>query len=553
MPEPSLGEITSVRPEATVNPGVVNDTGSEIVRNLNQMSQFNAEMKQRRYAENLGLLKEVYSDIGQIQGQQIMEADRPVINQKLAAVFDEIGKDPRSALAGPKYADIQKKLGEVRALSTQSKQDNIYDKFHDNYLQQDADLNTPENKKVMDSYRNAPLGQRKPYVLEMPQSFDTAKASQNILNLKSVGTKYSDSDISDDNKFIVTKSGTEFNRDAYLKNWNLGFDANPRVQKWAQSTFDKVKDDPAQLGAYADPQTGEVPKNAKDLYQNAGKWSFNDGKNENIKSESPEKKVANPYEVMNQKEKVSIALEGIRTNDKIKVAAAKKSLENQPVPQNAGFLVKTYAGMIAPSGGATQTIALPGGQKVSEQPINSLDNTLLKKYMENEKTSIKTGSALGASELISSGKTPDLQTRTSEGGIRLTYFKHYKEGDKIPQGKAVGDVVTDENGSSVGETTQVIPARAIITAIAPNLISKPILGQTVETATNYINGKKLEDIDATIAPDKVEHETLHEPAKTVPSTSYSVKGKKYTHQELNKMGYSDDQINEAIKNGLIKK
>jgi hypothetical protein len=45
---------------------------------------------------------------------------------------------------------------------------------------------------------------------------------------------------------------------------------------------------------------------------------------------------------------------------------------------------------------------------------------------------------------------------------------------------------------------------------------------------------------------------LDVPEKPNAMNSYNVKGKKYTHSDLNKMGYSDEQIKQAIKIGTIK-
>jgi hypothetical protein len=556
---PSLSEITNIKPEATVNPGVVLEGGAQMVQQINQSAQFNAEMKQRKYAESLGMLKDIYQDIGAVQAMPIMEEDKPVINQKLAAIFDEIGKDPRTALAGAKYTDIEKRLGEVRSLATQSKQDNIAYDFHRKLLEQDPDLQTPENIAIVDNFgKSAPLGHRKFPIIEMPPAFDLDKAAAGIMGIKDVGKKYSDSQISADNKWIETNSGIEYDRNAFLSHWNSSYNANPKIAKWAEGLFKKIKDDPSQIGAYADPDTGELPKNAKELYEFAGKHQFNAGNAENIRSEAPVKKVANPYEIMNKKQSLAITMEGIRTNDKIKVAAARKQLEGAPVPQNAAFLVKTYASFIQPTSANPEVLNLPEGQgKVTEQPINNLTNNILKQIVESQKTTIKSGSALGASEAVTSGKDPDLTTRTDKGGIRITYFKKYGEDDKfnMPAGAKVGDPVIDKNtGMKVVESTQVIPPRTVMTIIAPTLISKPIIGQTVEAAANFATGKSAKDFDNTINPENIEKPDLNS-QKTVPSGAkgvYTIKGKQYAREDLKAKGYSDAQIDAAIKAGKIK-
>jgi hypothetical protein len=556
MPEPSLSEIVNVPREASVNPGVELSSGAETVRVLNQASQFNAEMQHRRYAENLENLKGIYSDIGNVQGMALMEADRPEINKQLASILEEIGSDPRSALAGPKYAKIQADLGKVRSMATQSKQDNLAYQNANNFLQTDADLQTPENNAIVQNYQSSKLGQRKFPMLQMPPSFDAQKAHENILKGRNVAVNYAESEFSPDNKFLTRSTGTDYKRDPYLKDWNAGYATSPKVQKWAEYTFNKAKGNPAEIGAYADPDTGDIPQNPQQLYQNLGKSMW--GQTGDIRAPKTSVNIANPYELNTQKAKIALTLEGVKEGNREKLAAAKKTLENQPVPQNAAFLVKTYATIIAPSGGASQSLNLPGGQKVTEQPINNVSNNILKQFVESERTSIKTGSALSqVSELISSGKDPDLTTRTKDGGIRLTFYKRYKQGDTIPAGKSVGDPIVDADGTYSGESTQVIPARLVMTTLAPSLISKPIIGQTVETASNYLQGKTNEQIDETISPEKVEQGTLGDQkgvsSAAKASESYSVKGKKYTHKQLTDLGYSDEQIESAIKAGTIKK
>jgi hypothetical protein len=140
---PTLSEFTNIRPEATVNPGVILDS-RDAVHELNQSAQFNAEMKQRKYTQGLEMLKGIYQDLGAIQETPVMQQDRPVLNKKMSEVLGIIAEDPHAALGGPKFADIQRRIGELRTLATNSKQDNLYNDFHERTLQADPELNTPE-------------------------------------------------------------------------------------------------------------------------------------------------------------------------------------------------------------------------------------------------------------------------------------------------------------------------------------------------------------------------------------------------------------------------
>jgi hypothetical protein len=58
---PSLSELTHIPAESTVNPGIILDS-RDAVHELNQSAQFNAEMKQKRYAQQLESLRQIYQD-----------------------------------------------------------------------------------------------------------------------------------------------------------------------------------------------------------------------------------------------------------------------------------------------------------------------------------------------------------------------------------------------------------------------------------------------------------------------------------------------------------
>jgi hypothetical protein len=150
---PSLSELSNLRPEASTNPGVILDS-RDAVHELNQAAQFNAEMKQKRYAQQLSALKDIYQDAGAIQAMPVMPQDRPILQKKMADILTEIGNDPHAALGGPKFAEIQKGLGELRSLSTQSKQDLLYSDAHDKIMEADPSLATPENKTKAAGFDN---------------------------------------------------------------------------------------------------------------------------------------------------------------------------------------------------------------------------------------------------------------------------------------------------------------------------------------------------------------------------------------------------------------
>src|SRR5882757_10891231 len=112
MPEPSLSELTHIPAEATINPAVILDS-RDAVHQLNQSAQFNAQMKQQKYAQQLDMLKGLYQDLGKIQETPVMEQDRPQLNKMMGDVLSKIAEDPRKALGGAGFNDIQRQLGQL--------------------------------------------------------------------------------------------------------------------------------------------------------------------------------------------------------------------------------------------------------------------------------------------------------------------------------------------------------------------------------------------------------------------------------------------------------
>lgn len=535
MQEPSLSEITNIRPEATTNPGVVLEGGKELVHQLNQSAQFNAEMRQRRYTEAMGRLGDIYKDIGKVSAMSIMQEDRPVIQKKLADIFTQIGNDPRAALAlnGQKYGQLEKQLGEVTALATQSKQDNLYDDFHQKYIQSDPALDTPENRAKIASHNKQSLGSRSKYMLETPAKFDAEKAAGNIMKQKNVAIPYANSEFSADNKFINRETGTRYDRQNFLKTWNAGYefgtdDNGKPIKQWATDQFKKIKDNPTLSEQYGNP------KDPQELYNNIGATMF--GSDQDIMGEKTSQQLANPYEMMNKRQSNAIYMEAIKEGNKEKLAAVRKSLEQQGAPENANFLVRQYADIVGNTTGKQKAIDTGGGKYETEQEID-VPNNILKNWANDKKETLKSGGSLDpTTETIIAGQMPDVKTRTKDGNIRLTFYKHYDKSDKIPKGSNIGDEVLSADGKRIYDHQVVIPRRSLLASIGGPVIEKKILSSAIEQADGYLKNKGAEDIDL-INRDETTPSESH--SKPVPS-----KGKSY---KLGTKSFSESQIEKAAK------
>lgn len=128
------------------------------------------------------------------------------------------------------------------------------------------------------------------------------------------------------------------------------------------------------------------------------------------------------------------------------------------------------------------------------------------------------------------GKTfqPDAFRVDSDGNYHSIFYKYYTSDDKPPEdsGAKVGDPIVGKNGLAlVDETlTKKYTPEQVALALGYRGQTKKQLTETMQTVLN----KKLAS-----------------------KNSFTIEGKSYTRQQLNKW-YSDEEIDEAIKQGLIK-
>lgn len=533
LQEPSLGELTNIKPEATVHPGVILDS-RDAVHELNQSAQFNAEMKQRKYTQALENLKGIYQDLGAIQNTPVLQQDRPLLNRKMADVLNTISSDPHAALGGPKFNEIQRQLGELRTLSTTSKQDNIYDDFHKKTLQSDPELATPGNKEKVDTFTSQPLGQRQKVLLDTPVKFDPEAAMGKILAQKQVAVPYAETGFDgSNNEWMTRTTGTTYGRDAALNLWNQGYETgsdanNQPIKKWASEQFDKIKSDPAQLEKFGNP------KDAREFYQNLGAMMY--GSKEDITGEKSSTRTANPYSMLSKRQNFSLYMEGIKEGNREKLAAVKANLRLQGAPENANFLVRTYANILGNTTGKKNAIDV-GNNKYENEDVIDVPQTILKNYAQAKKETLREGrSADPITETIVEGNTPDLTTRTNDGNLRLTFYKHYNKTDKVPAGKHVGDLVTDARGNSIIDKTGIIPRRNLLATLGKGVVETKILASSIDQADESLRGKSNAVIDKINSgeDDGTSISTAAIESKKENKKTYSLGGKTFSMDQIQK-------------------
>lgn len=546
--EPTLSELTNIKAEPSINPGVILDS-RDAVHQLNQSAQFNAEMKQRKYEQGLANLKGIYQDLGAIQETPVMQQDRPILNKKMADVLNVIAEDPRAALGGAKFNEIQRQLGELRTLSTTSKQDNIYNDFHEKTLQADPELATPENKSKVAGFVSQPLGQRQKVLLDTPVKFDPEAAMGNILKQKQVAVPYADTGFEGaHNEWMTRTTGTTYKRDSALGMWNQGYETgtdanNQPIKKWAIEQFDRIRKDPEQLQKFGNP------KDAEEFYQTVGKMMY--GSNQDIVGEKTSTRTANPYSMLSQRENASLYMEAMREGNREKLAAVKENLKLKGAPENANFLVRQYANVLANTTGEQHTVDVGGG-KYEKEDIISVPYTILKNYADGKKETVKEGhSADPITETIVEGNTPDVITRTNDGNIRLTFHKRYEKTDNIPKGKHVGDVVTNSTGSPIIDKTGIIPRRNLLATMGKGVVETKILAYSIDEADRALKGQPNSTLDKINSgeDDGTAITQAHQDKKPSEKT-YKLGGKSFTESQVVKAakasGMSVDEYKKQV-------
>lgn len=553
MAAPSLSEFTNIKPEASTNPGVILDS-RDAISQLNQSAQFNAEMKQKRYAQQLDAIKGVYQDLGAIQETPVMQQDRPILNKMMGEVLTTLAEDPHAALGGPKFAEIQKKLGQLRTMATASKQDNIYNDAHNKILENDPELGTPDNKQKVAQFNAAPLGQRQKFLLDTPVKFDAEAAMGKILQQKQVAVPYARTSFEGPhNEWMIRETGTTYQRDPALKIWNQGYntgtDANNQpIKRWAAEQFTKIQDDPDQLAKLGNPKSPE------EFYQNLGKIMY--GPDQDIIGEKSSTRTPNPYTMLDKRNLNSLYMEAMREGNREKLSAVRADLRLKGAPENANFLVRQYANIVGNTTGQSKTVEVSKGKFEKEDKVDVPSN-ILKNYATTRKETLKEGHSYDPiTETIVQGNQPDLVTRTADGNLRLTFYKHYDKSDKIPKGKHVGDLVTDANGNEMIGTTGVIPKRNLLTTLGKGVVETKILSSAIDVADQAlkgINNSVIDKINAGEDEGTAIQQTHQEKKPATAKKSYSFNGKNYGIEQIEKAAKASGlSVDEYIKKAGLK-
>lgn len=360
MAEPSLSELSNIKvdPEiATGNSGVVYDNW-KLVGLFNQAANVKAENDWRKYTTFLGNLKDVYKDINEIAKTPVMASDSELFRNQMGDIVKEIGKDPKSFFGGgPKYQEILGKVSKLQQDATQSKQDNIFDTAHRAYFYRNPDLDTPENRKMIEGFATAKLGVRQPYQMQLPGFYDPDQMAKTLNEVVKSESPYGPV-LSADQQFYDT--GVETVHDPV------------KYRKLAEAMYEQVDKRGVPIAQTVQTRFDALPSDIKGKYKNAKEFFVEDLVKRVLPSSRTKETKPNP----NYLEKERLAQKAANDRAEIglgyaRIAEDKRQFDETPKTKT-GAAITTGV-----SGNALNGIPLKQGMTDGEHNLSKEDKAYL--------------------------------------------------------------------------------------------------------------------------------------------------------------------------------
>ena len=495
--EPTLSEITSIRPDSSVatgTPSPVYDT-KNLVDTISRASQYKAENDWKKYNHFVDNLKETYKDLGEIQKQEVATQDREYLREQAANVYKDLLEDPKKMYS----PELQDKLGKLRAETVESKQNKLFDWAHREYLNRNPELNNDENKSTIETFWKQPLGKRNPYSLNLPMIFDINNFSKGLR--ETVKSPFAESSVTPDGQFIKEKTGNNYNRGQFMQRWMSGL--NVEDDKYGRPITGWVKQQYNQL---PNDLKKQFPTEA-DYWKRLGEISF--GSDKDITEITKEDLQANPQYLA--KEKLAVDRGGLAVKW-ANYGLAKERLDKADNDDLVGAeTVLNEATSIIKNGVATPVFNKSTGK--TEDRLRVSDPNLLQKFGNIDKD----GKTTNVPDAIDYNKDKDQ--------ITLIYYKPQVYGQK--GGRNIDKEVPIDQRTWLKEITKrSFPNKDIGTI---NTLIEDVLTKSGNSL--YKLTEKVE----TSAPQSVKPETAKHKADMNGTLIYSDDGKTWFDSKGNKV------------------
>lgn len=547
--EPTLSEFTNIPadPErGTGQPAVVYDD-REMVRNLNDNARFQAQNTWNKYINFNKQLSDTFANLQDASKLETMQEDKDYLRQQSADIFQKIASDPRGFLNGAKRAEIESDLRNLNSKATQSKQDNTNDLLHRHFMNTQPLLNTGINQKILDANRALPLGQRGIPKLDMPVIFDYDKTDSDLLkDATSIAeeTAIVGSDGQPGEGYIQTTKRQKIDPEVYTKKWNQLYDFQTDQN---QQSFKKLAEQ--QFQALPDNFKKQF-KDSKDYWEWQGLQSIKGRAGTSVIDQKliadPNYKAAERLQFDKQKEKDRNAIEWAKLKEDKRQFDEKQ--DQWKANQTGGESVKNGAlsranGIFNDLKGLADSEGFISPDKLRQLNVEQLKYLGIEAPIERDPETGRVLQSGGFRPLDLSGdngvdakgnavqKTNYGIILSPSGDIRVMKNPH-KDPNKT-SGYVYGEFDPTKSTNLRNVATNILNeelhkagSKELNSYLPIDLGDQGNVSENTVGGSNSVSGKSL--------------------------ATYKVGGTQYTHDQLNKLGYTDDQIKQAISLGNIK-
>ncbi len=258
---PQLGELAAAGQSQAPVATIAQTDSSQLIQTLNQNARFKAQNDWNKYLNFQSNLKDAYANVAAVEQMEVMGRDKEELQKDAAQLYNFIAKNP-DAFSGrdPQLTgEMQAMYGNLVSKATLSKQDNLFDKANRAYLVQNNELNTDENKQLIEGFAETPLGTRKAYTLSLEPIFDAGTFSETLKT--NIGKQYSPIQQTAPTNFDPATGkytpGEDYIRTTetvtipfkdYMDRWNASLSMqtdknNQPVRKWAEKQYNTLPED----------------------------------------------------------------------------------------------------------------------------------------------------------------------------------------------------------------------------------------------------------------------------------------------------------------------
>lgn len=355
MPEPTLGEILNFNVDPDLgggSPSVLNDS-RQMLATIQENAKLSAQRAWQKYTYFQDNLQNLYQQIGDVSKLDVATEDREALDKNRKELLDNIWNSPKEFFGSgnlKKRAEIESALAKYRSNATESKLNKVYDMAHRTFMEQNPELNTEDNKKVVDSYLKQPLGARKSYNLNMPTVFDYSKFTQDIFKTPGVSKSEFGYEYSPDKHFMQELTKTTLSRDAFMRNWNAGLLGTDKyghsIRTWADQQFKQLTDEQKKNLNVESPE---------DLWKTIGEQTF--GAKQDITTAEKGRLLPNYYErdmlradntmkLLKTRYGLMAGMEVLRQGNRKELEDYKQTIKGQSPEQQAATLDNLTEGMV---------------------------------------------------------------------------------------------------------------------------------------------------------------------------------------------------------------